>query len=179
MEVLGRGGIILYPTDTIWGIGCDATNPEAVSKIFKLKLRDSAKSMIVLVADHRDLNRYTSQVHPFITEFLENTMVPTTVIYEGAVGLAENLIGEDGTIAIRVVREDFCRQLIKRYRRPLVSTSANRSGMETPKNFAEISDEIIRGVDFAVNYRRTDDTMVRASTLVRFDKKGKPIILRS
>jgi L-threonylcarbamoyladenylate synthase len=178
LEVLGRGGIILYPTDTIWGIGCDATNPDAVNRIFRLKHRDATKSMIVLVADHRDVNRYTSQVHPFITEYLEKAIVPTTVIYEGAVGLAENLIAEDGTIAIRIVREDFCRHLIKRFRKPLVSTSANRSGIESPKNFAEISDEIIGGVDYAVKYRRKDDTMTRPSTLIRFDKNGKLILLR-
>lgn len=179
LEVLSRGGIILYPTDTIWGIGCDATNASAVSKIFKLKLRNTSKSMIVLVADRRDVNFYTSQMHPFITEYLDKTIVPTTVIYEGAVGLANNLINEDGTIAIRIVREDFCRHLIKRFRRPLVSTSANRSGMDAPKNYAEISDEIIRGVDYAVNYRRQDITMTSASTLIRFDKNGKPNILRS
>jgi L-threonylcarbamoyladenylate synthase len=135
--------------------------------------------MIVLVADPRDANHYTSQAHPFIKEYLENTIVPTTVIYEGAVGLADNLVSEDGSIAIRIVREDFCRHLIKRFRRPLVSTSANKSGLEAPKNFSQVSDEIIRGVDFVVNYRREDKTMATASKLIRFDKNGNPIILRS
>jgi len=178
LEVLGRGGIILYPTDTIWGIGCDATNPDAVNKIFELKQRDIARSMIVLVADARDVNRYTSHAHPFIAEYLENTTAPTTVIYEGALGLADNLVNEDGTIAIRIVRENFCRHLIKRYRRPLVSTSANISGKEAPKNFGEVSDQIIRGVDYTVNYRQQDKTIARASALIRFGKNGKPVILR-
>lgn len=179
LEVLGRGGIILYPTDTIWGIGCDATNPGAVNKIFELKQRNTAKSMIVLLADPREVNRYTSHADPHIASYLEKTSVPTTVIYEGALGLADNLVGEDGTIAIRIVREDFCRHLIKRFRKPLVSTSANRSGYESPKNFAEISDEIVRHVDYTVKYRQQDNTVARASVLLRFDKNGKPDILRS
>jgi L-threonylcarbamoyladenylate synthase len=179
LEVLGRGGIILYPTDTIWGIGCDATNPDAVNKIFELKQRNTAKSMIVLVGDPRDINRYTSHADPHITAYLEKTSIPTTVIYEGALGLADNLVGEDGTIAIRIVQEDFCRHLLKRFRKPLVSTSANKSGNESPKNFGEISDEIIRYVDYTVKYRQKDKTMARASVLMRFDKNGKPVILRS
>ena len=179
LEVLGRGGIILYPTDTIWGIGCDAKNPNAVNKILELKQRDIAKSMIVLVGDPRDVNRYTSHADPHIAAYLEKTSAPTTVIYEGALGLADNLVGKDGTIAIRIVRENFCRHLLKRFRKPLVSTSANRSGYESPKNFAEISDEIIRSVDYTVKYRQEDKSMTRASILMRFDKNGKPVILRS
>ncbi|HEY4965770.1 MAG TPA: L-threonylcarbamoyladenylate synthase [Puia sp.] len=179
LEVLRRGGIILYPTDTIWGIGCDATNPSAVNRIFELKQRSTAKSMIVLVADQRDVNRFTSHADPHIAAYLEKTKVPTTVIYEGALGLAENLVGEDGTIAIRIVRDDFCRHLVKRLRKPLVSTSANRSGNEPPKNFSEVSDEIILKVDYTVRYRQTDNNMARASAIIRFDKKGKPVILRS
>ena len=165
LETLRKGGIILYPTDTIWGIGCDATNAEAVEKIFELKQRPAAKSMIVLLADPRDINRYTSRPEPYISEYLEKASRPTTVIYEGALGLAENLIGEDGTIAIRIVQEDFCRHLIKRFRKPLVSTSANISGEEPPENFAGISDEIKKGVDYIVKYRQQDDQPFRASPL--------------
>ena len=179
LEVLRRGGIILYPTDTLWGIGCDATNPEAVKKIIDLKRRPASKSMIVLVAEPRDINRYVSRPEPYISEYLENITGPTTVIYEGALGLAENLVGSDGTVAIRIVQEDFCRHLIKRLRKPLVSTSANVSGKEPPKSFAGISEEIRQGVDYIVKYRQQDDQPAKASTLVQFNTSGKPVVLRS
>jgi L-threonylcarbamoyladenylate synthase len=179
LEILPRGGIILYPTDTIWGIGCDATNPEAVSKIFDLKKRPTDKSMIVLLADPRDINRYTSHPEPHIIDYLEHTTRPTTIIYETALGLAENLVSDDGSIAMRVVREDFCRHLIKRFRKPLVSTSANITGAESPKNFNEISEEIKQGVDYIVEYRQDDERTARASVLVRFSKSGEPIVIRS
>lgn len=179
LEVLRAGGIILYPTDTIWGLGCDATDPDAVKKIFNLKKRPGTKSMIVLVADPRDVNRYTSGSEPYIAEYLEKATGPTTVIYEGALGLADNLVGPDGTIAMRIVRKDFCMHLIKRFRKPLVSTSANISGEEPPKNFAGISVEIKHGVDYIVKYRQQDETESRASILLRFNKNGEPVILRS
>jgi len=179
LEILQRGGVILYPTDTIWGIGCDATNPDAVKKIIDLKQRPPAKSMIVLMADLKDINRYVSRPEPYIAEYLEKTSRPTTVIYEGALGLAENLSGEDGTIAIRIVQEDFCRHLIKRLRKPLVSTSANISGQKSPENFAGISAEILNGVDYIVKYRQKDNELAKASVLVRFNKLGQPMVLRS
>jgi L-threonylcarbamoyladenylate synthase len=179
LEILRRGGTILYPTDTIWGIGCDATNPDAVKKIFDLKQRPSAKSMIVLVADRGDINRYTSQADPHIAAYLETVEWPTTVIYEGAIGFAENLIGEDGTIAIRIVQDDFCRQLIKRYRKPVISTSANISGGEPPANFSLISDEIKNAVDYVVQYRQQDHATAKASALVRFNRSGELVILRN
>ncbi len=179
LEILRQGGIILYPTDTIWGIGCDATSEEGVRKVFDLKKRPSAKSMIVLLADPRDINRYTGRPDPHIVDYLEKTIRPTTVVYENALGLADNLVNEDGSIAIRVVKEDFCRHLIKRFRKPLVSTSANISGEEAPGNFNGISEEIKRGVDYIVKYRQQDERMFGASVLVRFDKSGEPIVLRS
>ncbi len=179
LETLRQGGLILYPTDTIWGIGCDATNPEAVQKIFLLKQRSESKSMIVLLADQKDINRYTSHPEPFITEYLKKTTKPTTIIYEGALGLAENLISEDGSIAIRIVREDFCRHLIKRFRKPIVSTSANISGHDTPKNFEQISERIKQGVDYIVKYRQNDNQMAKASSMIRFSKSGIPTIIRS
>jgi L-threonylcarbamoyladenylate synthase len=179
LETLQQGGIILYPTDSIWGIGCDATNPEAVKKIFDLKQRPAARSMIVLLADTRDINRYTSRYEPYISEYLQKTTRPTTVIYEDAIGLAENLVSEDGSVAIRIVREDFCRHLIKRFRKPIVSTSANISGHDPPQNFTGISDEIIQGVDYVVKYRRQDNQKAKPSILVRFNKSGEPIVLRS
>ena len=179
LEVLRRGGTILYPTDTVWGIGCDATDISAVKKIIELKRRPADKSMIVLVADIREINRYVSRPEPYITEFLEKTSRPTTVIYRGALGLAENLVSDDGTIAIRIVKEDFCRHLIKRFRKPLVSTSANISGKETPRLFSEISEEIKQGVDYVVQYRQQDRQPSQASTLVQFNQSGQPIIIRS
>ncbi len=179
LETLRSGGIILYPTDTIWGIGCDATNPEAVRKIFLLKQRSETKSMIVLLADNKDIYRYISHPEPYIAEYLDKTTKPTTVIYEGALGLAENLVSEDGSVAIRIVQEDFCRHLIKRFRKPIVSTSANISGQLTPQNFNGISETIKQGVDYIVKYRQKENQNAKASVLIRFDKSGEPIILRS
>jgi L-threonylcarbamoyladenylate synthase len=179
LETMRSGGIILYPTDTIWGIGCDATDPEAVKKIFELKKRAVAKSMIVLVADPRDINRYSSRPEPYIQEYLAKTTEPTTVIYEGALGIADNLIAEDGSVAIRIVREDFCRHLIKRLQKPLVSTSANISGQHPARYFSDISPEIINGVNYVVKYRQQDHHPVKASALIRFTKLGEAIILRS
>jgi len=179
MEILRKGGIILYPTDTLWGIGCDATNEDAVKKIFELKQRPEAKAMIVLMADSREVNRYTSQSHPYISAYLEKTTAPTTVIYEGALGLAGNLVAEDGTIAIRIIKEDFCRHLIKRFRKPIVSTSANISGEDTPQHFGSISDKIKQGVDYIVKFRQLENQPAKASVLVRFNHSGEPVVLRS
>jgi len=179
LETLRSGGLILYPTDTIWGIGCDATNPDAVQKIFILKQRPESKSMIVLLADYKDVNRYTEYPKPYIAAYLEKTTKPTTVIYEGALGLAKNLVGEDGSVAIRIVREDFCRHLIKRFGKPIVSTSPNISGQGTPQNFTGISETIKQGVDYIVKYRQNGNQNAKASVLIRFDKSGEPTILRS
>jgi L-threonylcarbamoyladenylate synthase len=179
LKILHGGGIILYPTDTVWGIGCDATNPEAVEKIFKLKKRPGEKSLIVLIADPRDINRYTTHAGYEIAEYLEKTTAPTTVIYDGAIGLADNLIASDGTAAIRIVKEDFCRNLIKRFRKPVVSTSANISGNQTPAIFEMIPEEIKRGVDYIVKFRQQDKQPAKASLLIRFNQSGEPVILRS
>jgi L-threonylcarbamoyladenylate synthase len=179
LEVLRKGGTILYPTDTIWGLGCDATDAEAVKKIFDLKKRPPAKSLIVLLADLRDINRYVSHPQPYIADYLESVRSPTTVVYDGAVGLAENLVAEDGTIAIRIVKEDFCRHLIKRFRKPLVSTSSNISGQPAALDFPGISEEIKQAVDYVVKYRQSDSQPSKASSLVRFDKNGVAEILRS
>jgi L-threonylcarbamoyladenylate synthase len=178
LRILNQGGTILYPTDTIWGVGCDATNPDAVKKIYALKKRPADRSLIVLLADPRDINRYTSQPQPYIADYLEKTTRPTTVIYENALGLAENLIADDGSIAIRIVKEDFCRHLIKRFRKPIVSTSANISGRDAPQNFADITEEIKQGVDYTVKFRQHDHEKAVASALVRFSKSGEPTILR-
>jgi L-threonylcarbamoyladenylate synthase len=177
LKVLHGGGLILYPTDTVWGIGCDAINKEAVEKVFRLKQRPDQKAMIVLVADERDILQYVAGPDPGIFSYLEQTTRPTTVIYDGAIGLAENLLGEDGSIGIRICQEQFCRHLIRRFRKPLVSTSANISGAAVNKTFATIPHEIIEGVDYVVNYRRDDHTETLPSAVIRWNN-GKVEILR-
>lgn len=177
LEVLKKGGLILYPTDTIWGIGCNAINVGAVRRIYTLKKRPDEKSMIVLVADEKELVRYVTQPDPGVFNYLKETKKPTTVIYRDAIGLADNLINKDGSIAIRICKDEFCNHLIKRLRAPIVSTSANISGTAFPGNFSEISEEIKRNVDYVVQYRQHDKTGTMPSTLMRWEK-GKAIILR-
>ena len=177
LQALHSGGIILYPTDTIWGIGCDATDPVAVGKVYALKKRPEKKSMIVLLADERDILKYVSQPDPAIFNFLQSTRKPTTVIYPGAVGLAENL-AEDGTIAIRIVKDDFCKQLIKRFRKPIVSTSANISGQEPPAFFDEIQTVVREGVDYIVQYRKDGKVPGKPSSIVKYNRDGSVTVIR-
>ena len=177
LAVLRNGGIILYPTDTIWGIGCDATNETAVEKIFSLKKRPSQLSMIVLMADEKDILIYTASADLQAFDYLHQTKRPTTMIFEHAIGLAENLLAEDGSIGIRLVKEEFCRHLLKRFKKPIVSTSANISGKPAPAFYNEISSEIINGVDYAVHYRRDDQTVSMPSSIVKW-KNGKVEIIR-
>jgi L-threonylcarbamoyladenylate synthase len=179
IETLEDGGLILYPTDTVWGIGCDATNAIAVNRIFDLKNRPDSNSLIVLVAEERDIMKYTTQADPTVFDYLKTVQKPTTVVYEEAVGLASNLMAKDRSIAIRIVKEIFCRQLIKQFKKPLVSTSANISYGTTPENFDEISAKIKQGVDYIVKYRREDKTKYQPSSIVKFNKDGSVKILRS
>lgn len=178
LEVLEKGGIILYPTDTVWGIGCDATNAAAVQKIFELKQRPDNKSMIVLVADEKDILKHVASPDMSVFDYLDGTKKPTTVIYEGAIGLADNLPAADGSIAIRIVQEKFCRHLIKRFRKPIVSTSANISGDPTPKNFTGILNYIRKGVDYVVNYNQDDITEKESSAIIKWNRDGSVNILR-
>ena len=178
LQVLKTGGIIIYPTDTVWGIGCDATNEKAVEKIYQLKNRSDEKAMIVLVADEKDILNHVAAPDLSVFDYLEKTKKPTTVIYGGAIGFADNLIGMDGSIAIRICQENFCRQLIKRFRKPIVSTSANISGEQVAKIFTEISDEIKRGVDYIVNYRQNDKKIAEPSSLIKWNN-GVVEILRN
>lgn len=177
LQVLEQGGLILYPTDTVWGIGCDATNPEAVKKIYELKQRAASKSMIVLLADERDIIHYVAGIDLAVFDYLDSVHKPTTVIYDGAIGLADNLVSEDGSIAIRIVKEEFCRHLIKRFRKPIVSTSANLSGEPTPRNYAEIPEHIRKSVDYVVEYRQHDDTIAAPSAVVRWEN-GEVAVIR-
>lgn len=177
LEVLRSGGTILYPTDTIWGIGCDATNEKAVEKIYQLKKRSDEKAMIVLVADERDVMQHVAAPDLSLFDYLATSIKPTTVVYDGALGFADNLVGKDGSIAIRICHDEFCRHLIKRFRKPIVSTSANISGEIAPKNFSEISKEIINGVDYMVQYRQNDKMPAQPSSVIKWDN-GKVTIVR-
>jgi L-threonylcarbamoyladenylate synthase len=177
LEVLREGGLILYPTDTVWGIGCDATNASAVEKIFALKKRPDQKAMIALVADERDILQYVAAADLAVFDFLEQMIKPTTVIYDGAIGFAENLVAADGSIGIRICNEPFCRQLIKRFRKPIVSTSANFSGEPTASLFKEISEAIKAGVDYVVNYRQDDTTVAAPSSVIKWEN-GSVRVLR-
>ncbi|HMU46379.1 MAG TPA: L-threonylcarbamoyladenylate synthase [Chitinophagaceae bacterium] len=177
LRVLQAGGLILYPTDTIWGIGCDATNEQAVEKIFELKKRPDEKSMIILVADERDILQYVAAPDLQVFDYLKEVQKPTTVIYDGAIGLADNLIAADGSIAIRICQEEFCRHLLKRFRKPIVSTSANISGQPSPKIFQEITDPIKEGVGYIVKYRQEDKAIAEPSSVLKWHN-GKIEILR-
>jgi L-threonylcarbamoyladenylate synthase len=179
LSTLRSGGIILYPTDTIWGLGCDATDEAAVKRIFDLKQRSESKSLVILVADVRDLVKYLSQPPPDIADTIAGFDRPTTVIYEGALHLAPNVIAEDGTVAIRVVKEPFCRHLIKRFRKPIVSTSANISGAPSPATFLDVTDEIKQGVDYTVLHRQHEIAIRQPSRIVRIQPDGKLEILRN
>jgi L-threonylcarbamoyladenylate synthase len=176
-DILRKGGTILYPTDTVWGIGCDATNEEAVQKIFAIKHRPEAKSMIVLVAEIHQLEFYASvpTVAKDLVEFAEK---PLTIVYPKAKGLAKSLIAEDGSIGIRVVKDEFCAQLIHFMRKPLVSTSANISGEPAPTNFSEISEEIKKSVDYVVNLRQDEMKKATPSQVIKIGMDGLIQVLR-
>ncbi|HVZ55178.1 MAG TPA: L-threonylcarbamoyladenylate synthase [Chitinophagaceae bacterium] len=178
LTVLQSGGLILYPTDTVWGIGCDATHAGAVARIFSLKNRPDQKAMIVLVAEERDVLRYTASPDLRVFDYLRQSARPTTVIYPQAVGLAENLVAPDGSIAIRICRDPFCKSLLKRFRKPLVSTSANLSGNPSPAGFADIDPRIRAGVDYVVKYRQTEKGQAAPSRLIQWNPDGSVTVLR-
>ena len=178
LEVLHAGGLILYPTDTIWGIGCDATNEAAVAKIYQLKQREDSKKLIVMMTGKRDVMHYVTQLDLAVFDYLETVTKPTTVIYEGVIGLADNILGEDGSVAIRICEEPFCKHLIKRFQKPIVSTSANISGNLTPSFYADIEKEIIDGVDYVVEYRQNDTLAKEPSAIIKCEKNGKMVVIR-
>ena len=172
LDVLRKGGVILYPTDTIWGLGCDATNTEAVKRIYQIKQREDTKSLIILVADEREILQYVAAPDLGVFDFIEQQSRPTTIIFENAVGLPDNLVAQDRSIAIRIVRDEFCRHLVKRLRRPLVSTSANISGQPSPPFFKAVSDEIKNAVDYIVQWRRADEIPAQPSQIIRWNNDG-------
>jgi L-threonylcarbamoyladenylate synthase len=179
LEELRSGNVILYPTDTIWGIGCDATNEQVVQHIYQIKKREDSKSMIILVADEREILRYVASPDLAVFNFIEEQTRPTTIIFENAVGLANNLVAHNGSIAIRIVKDEFCRHLIKRFKKPIVSTSANISGQASPKNFLEVSDEIKTAVDHVVKWRQDDVTIAQPSQIIKWNNDGSRTIIRS
>jgi L-threonylcarbamoyladenylate synthase len=178
-ELLLTGGLILYPTDTIWGIGCDATNEEAVDKIYQLKRRADAKTMLVLIDTTSRLQQYIREIPEVAYELLDVADKPLTIIYPNAKNLASNLIAEDGSIGIRLTNDLFCQQLISRFRRPIVSTSANISGEKTAYAFSEISSEIKNGVDYVVKWRQQENTRAQASSIIKLGIGGEIKILRN
>lgn len=178
IEVLNKGGLILYPTDTVWGIGCDPTNEEAVAKIYALKNRNEQKSMIILVADESEIPMYSDQSSVTIFDYIKGIHKPVTVIYNQAKNLAKNLINEDGSVGIRIVKDTFCRNLIKQFKKPLVSTSSNISGYPAPAIFTDIDIKIKNGVDYIVQHRQDDFTIASPSTVLKIDERGEVIILR-
>lgn len=177
LAALRSGQVILYPTDTIWGLGCDATNEEAIQNIYNLKQRDDSKSLIILVADERDVLQYVSAPDLAVFDFLESQERPTTVIFDGAIGLPDNLVAEDGSVAIRIVKDEFCRHLVRRLRKPIVSTSANISGQPSPRFFNEISEDVKRKVDHVVAWRQDDITPALPSQIIRW-KEGTVEFIR-
>ena len=179
LETLREGRLILYPTDTIWGIGCDATDEHAAEKIFALKKRDAAKSMIVLVADVNDIGHYAKAPSEEIKKMIRESERPLTVIYPDAKILAENIIAEDGSIAIRVVKDDFCATLIREFGKPIVSTSANISGDPSPKNYKDISSAVSDAVDHIVQYRQDEESPSVASRIVKWTDEEGLIVIRN
>ena len=172
LKILQDGGVILYPTDTIWGLGCDATNPDAIQKIYNIKQRKESKSLITLVSDKKMLKKLTDSVPD-----TDITSDPTTVIYQNIEGLSDNLLAEDGTAAIRIVQDNFCKQLIEIFGKAIVSTSANISGTKSPKQFSDITDDIINNADYIVNLRKKE-RRENSSRIIKIEKNGSITKLR-
>lgn len=178
LEVLKSGGVILYPTDTIWGIGCDATNADAVKRVYEIKQREDCKAMLVLMENPNRLNSYVDEVPEIAWDLIEANDKPMTLIYPGAKNLAPNLINSDGTIGIRITNEEFTQNLIQRFKKPIVSTSANISGDPSPANFSEINEELKELVDYVVEYRQDDIEKASASSIIKIGVGGEIQILR-
>ncbi len=178
IEVLRRGGTILYPTDTIWGIGCDATNSLAVEKIFQIKKRSESKSLIILVADEKMLGKYVKEIPSVAMEINILSNNPVTIIYDDVFGISIKVLAGDGSAGIRIARDEFCKKLISRFRRPLVSTSANLSGGKVPGSFREIEFEIVKAVDYAVNLRRNENSLTAVSSVIKIKPNGEIKIIR-
>ena len=178
INTLREGGIILYPTDTVWGIGCDASNPKAIQKIYDLKGRTFSKALITLVGSEVMLERTVLNMPEIAWDIIESANRPLTLIYDEVKGIAPNAIAEDGSCGIRLTKDTYCQQLIQRLGKPIISTSANVSGEETPKDFRSISDTILKGVDFVVNYRQNEATSQKSSNIIKLKNNGEIKIIR-
>lgn len=178
VRVLSEGGVILYPTDTVWGLGCDATNAEAVAKIYALKRSENKKSMLVLCASADMVVRYVNRAPGIAFEVMEMATKPLTLILPGAAGVAENLIPDEGTLGVRVPDHDFCQRMLRGLGRPIVSTSANISGEDAPAGLQEVAREIVEGVDLVVNPRFAGKPTGRASSIIAFGEGGEVKIIR-
>ena len=179
LQVLAAGGIILYPTDTVWGLGCDATNEAAVNKLMELKGKPDQKGLIVILGSERDVLQYVAAPDMEVFDFLEMQQKPTTVIYENGLGVANPVLNADGSIAIRLIKDDFCRHLVKRFRKPVVSTSANFHGQPAPTHFHQIDAALVQAVDYTVKYRQNDTRSTQSSAIVKWHPGGKVTILRN
>lgn len=177
-EVMQAGGIILYPTDTIWGIGCDATNEKAVQRVYELKKRADNKAMLVLMDSPAKLNMYVNDIPDIAWDLIEVADKPLTIIYSNAKNLAKNLLADDGSVGIRITNEEFSRQLCERFRKPLVSTSANVSGDLSPANFSEVSEVVKNGVDYIVSYRQDDTSKAQPSNILKLGAGGLIQVIR-
>jgi L-threonylcarbamoyladenylate synthase len=178
LEVIRKGGVILYPTDTIWGIGCDATNAEAVKRIYDIKKRSDSKSMLVLLDNAAYLSYYVEKVPDVANDLVELAEKPLTIIYSGAKNVAANLLAPDGTLGIRIVHDEFCKKLISQLKKPLVSTSANISEQPSPANFDEIDDEIKNAVDYVVQWRQDDMSKSKPSGIIKLGVNGEVQVIR-
>ncbi|MDE7421943.1 MAG: threonylcarbamoyl-AMP synthase [Muribaculaceae bacterium] len=178
LRVLKEGGIILYPTDTVWGIGCDARNADAVEKIFKLKERADSKSMLVLVGSEGMLQRTVKSVPEIAWQLIDVAVNPMTIIYDHPVGVADNLKAEDGSLGIRISSEKFSRTLCERLKGPIVSTSANKSGKPTPITFSEISSEIKNGVDYVCKFRQKEKASSKPSNIIKITRENIVKVIR-
>ncbi len=178
LKTLSAGGLILYPTDTVWGIGCDATNAEAVKRVYQLKQRDDSKALIVLIDNADHLDHYVVDVPMIARELIDVAVKPLTIIYEGAYNLAKNVLGDEDSVGIRIPNDEFCHRLCERYGKPIVSTSANVSGKPTARTFADIDPAIVDGVDYAVEYRRGEKTPHQPSNIILLSRDGTFKIIR-
>ena len=178
LKVLSDGGLILYPTDTVWGIGCDATNAEAVKRVYQLKRRDDSKALLVLIDSADRLDHYVVDVPMIARELIDVAVKPLTIIYEGAYNLAPNVLGDEDSVGIRIPTDEFCHRLCERFGKPIVSTSANVSGQPTAKTFDDIAPDIVQGVDYAVQYRRGDKTIHQPSNIILLARDGTFKIIR-
>jgi L-threonylcarbamoyladenylate synthase len=177
IKTLKKGGIILYPTDTVWGLGCDATNYSAVEKLYKFKKRENRKTMICLVNDFKMLNYHLEEIPEVAYSIIEHALDPTTIVYDKPLRVSENLIAADNTLGIRMVKQGFCSDLLTRFKKPIVSTSANIAGKLTPKTFQEIEEYILKGVDYVVNLEHTKKTS-KPSSIIKLSNNGEVKVIR-